>query len=119
MELWDETGGGTQVQIAKRAFTDYFGASAGSTTYITLDTPGGTIPAVRLQWFDNVTFRIGLPFVGSSPQQAGRRGVLRFTRTAPDTYRVDLRLAGDRGYDTWLARCDRQTHPNSKRWGIH
>lgn len=119
MELWDETGGGTQVQIAKRVFTEFFGASPGVTTYVTLDTPGGAIPAVRLQWFSNATFRIGLPFVGHSDSGAGRRGVLRFTRTAPDHYTVELRTMGDRQYDTWLRRCDDETGFGRKHWGVH
>lgn len=119
MELWDETGGGTQVQIAKRAFVEYFGAGPGATTYVTLDTPGGVLTSVRLQWFDNVTFRIGLPFVGHSPAQAGRRGVLRFTRTAPDQYKVELRLKGNPQYNAWLKRCDCETGAHRKDWGIH
>ncbi len=118
LELWDETGGGTQVQIPKAAYTGYFGASEDTTTFIQLDTPAGPIAGVRLQWFTNATFRIGLPFVGSSRSGANRRGVLRFERTAPDAYRVSLQLAGQRRYAAWLARCDRQ-RPGSKRWGIH
>lgn len=119
MELWDETGGGTQVQIAKRVFSEYFGASPGATTYVTLDTPTGQIPAVRLQWFGNVTFRIGLPFVGGSPARSGRRGVLRFTRIGLDHYKVELRMAGHRQYNAWLRRCDEETGAGRKHWGIH
>jgi HKD family nuclease len=119
MELWDETGGGTQVQIAKQVFTDYFGAGYAATTYVTLDTPGGQLVGVRLQWFGNVTFRIGLPFVGTSVAQSGRRGVLRFTRTSPDHYRVELRLQGHPQYNAWLRRCDFETGQGHKHWGIH
>lgn len=117
MELWDETGGGTQVQIAKRVFEEYFGASPGVTTYIRLETPRGTLPAVRLQHFGNVTFRVGLPFVG--PGGGNRRGVLRFTRTALDQYRVELRMAGKPGYKKWLSLCDDETGFGRKHWGIH
>ena len=119
MELWDETGGGTQVQIAKRVFLEFFGASDTATTYITLDTPEGRITGLRLQAFDNVTYRIGLPFVGNSPAQSGRRGVLRFTRTAPDHYRVEQRLQGDPEYSAWRSRCDTETVDRHKHWGIH
>jgi hypothetical protein len=119
MELWDETGGGTQVQIASRAFTDFFGATPTTITYIRLDTPAGPLGPIYLQSFDNVTFRIGLPFVGPCAQQAGRRGVLRFRRVGPDHYRVDLRRKGHSGYDKWLNRCDQRTTVASKRFGIH
>lgn len=119
MELWDETGGGTQVQIAKRVFSGFFGASPGATTYVTLDTPGGRLAGRRLQWFSNVTFRIGLPFVGHSPSGSGRQGVLRFTRLGPDHYEVELRMKGHRHYDAWLRRCDDETGAGRKHWGIH
>lgn len=119
MELWDETGGGTQVQIAKRVFTHYFGAGFAATTYVTLDTPAGQLAGVRLQWFDNITFRIGLPFVRTSAAQSGRRGVLRFTRTSPDHYRVELRMQGHPQYNAWRRRCDFETGSGRKHWGIH
>jgi hypothetical protein len=119
MELWDETGGGTQVQIAKRVFEEYFGASEGATTYVSLDTPAGPMPAKRLQWFSNATFRIGLPFVGGSPAGFGRRGVLRFTRIDQDHYRVDLQLAGEPRYEKWLQLCDDEIGAGRKHWGVH
>ncbi len=118
MELWDETGGGTQVQMAKRVFTDYFGGAFNAITYISLQTPAGVLGPIRLQQFGNSTYRIGLSFVGQSPQGAGRRGVLRFRRLGADSYRVDLRLRHEVGYTAWLGRCDEHANPQHKRYGF-
>lgn len=118
LELWDETGGGTQVQIPKTVYVDYFGADPSAVTWIKLDTPAGSVGPMRLQFFSNVTFRIGLPFVGTSPQGAGRRAVLRFVRTAPDEYQVRLRRRGQQGYEAWLSNCVDRTNRHSKGYGI-
>ncbi len=118
MELWDETGGGTQVQMAKKVFTEYFGADTHAVTYIELKTPAGRLGPIRLQQFGNSTFRIGLPFVGGSTRGAGRRGVLRFRRVGKDRYDVALRLKGVTGYPTWFGYCTEQRGPNSKRFGL-
>jgi hypothetical protein len=118
VELWDETGGGTQVQIPKKAFVDYFGADPSAVTWITLDTPSGSLGPIRIQYFSNSTYRISLPFVGNSPQRAGRRAVLRFIRKAPDQYEVGIRFKGGREYGTWLSRCTLQSYASSKRYGI-
>lgn len=118
VELWDETGGGTQVQIPKKVYVEYFGADPSAVTWISLGTPAGPLGPIRLQFFSNSTYRLSLPFVGNSPQGAGRRAVLRFYRNAPDEYEVGIRHLGDRGYDSWLSRCTFQTSGGSKRYGI-
>lgn len=113
MELWDETGGGTQVQMSKEAFETYFGASATTTTYVELSTPQGR-DRVRLQAFPNDTFRIPLAFVRTTSRPA----VLRFERTGLDAYEVEVLAEGQRGYATWLSRCTTRRNPTSKRYGM-
>jgi hypothetical protein len=114
MELWDETGGGTQVQVSKEAFQTFFGASATTTTYVDLATPAGK-DRVRLQAFSNDTFRIPLGFVRAT----NRPAVLRFERTGPDAYKVDVVEKGRRGYAAWLAQCGTRRNPNAKAYGIY
>lgn len=116
LELWEETGGGTQVQMPKEVFVDYFGATESTVTWIRLKTPGSTAPIpIRLQHFPNSTFRIPLSFVASTPRPA----VLRFQRTAPDEYTVGVAVKGrHRRYPTWLGKCNRHTGARSKGWGI-
>jgi HKD family nuclease len=113
VELWDETGGGTQVQFPKRAVTDYFGADLSSITWLTLRTPTG--PAkVRIQVFPNNTYRIPLAFTEAVP----RKAILRFDRTGVDQYRVRAVPHTHPSYRTWLRRCTEQTRSDSKRWGV-
>lgn len=113
MELWEETGGGTQVQISKEAFETYFGASATTTTYVELSTPLGR-DRVRLQAFSNDTFRIPLTFVRSTSRPA----VLRFQRIGLDAYKVEVRAHSRSGYSTWLSRCTTRRNPTSKAYGM-
>ncbi len=113
MEVWDETGGGTQVQFPKRVVHEYFGASEGQVTWVTLDTPDGR-EVNRVQIFSNNTFRVPLRFMASR----GRPAVVRMTRTSLDTYRVEVRSRSDRGYQTWLSRCTNRTRSDSKRYGL-
>lgn len=115
MELWEETGGGTQVQLAKDAFTKYFGATSTTVTWVTLTLPSGGKERVRLQSFPNDTFRIPLAFVRTTSKPA----VLKFERTGPDAYAVDVRSKGRAGYTAWLSKCNRQRNPTSKRYGIY
>jgi HKD family nuclease len=114
VELWSETGGGTQVQIPKVLFHDYFGATPATYTFVTLETPSGQT-TVRLQAFANSTFRIPLHFVAS----VSRPAVLRFRRLGADHYDVTVVSQGQRGYTPALRRCDQQTNSGSKRFGIH
>ena len=118
VELWDETRNGTQVQLPRRVFTDYFGADVTAVTWITLRIPGGGIERIRLQAFPNATFRISLPFVGPSSSGAGRRAVLRFDRLGQDEYSCAMVRRGEAGYAAWLEACTEQTTPKSKRFGI-
>lgn len=113
MELWEETGGGTQVQMPKRVFTSYFGASDGTVTWVTLNTPEGTA-RVRLQSFDNSTYRLPLAFVHETPRPA----VLVFDRVGTDEYNVGVWPKGVRGYAKRLNRCDQQSRHDSKRFGF-
>jgi hypothetical protein len=114
VELWDETGGGTQVQFPKTAITDYFGSDLKSITWLRLSTPDGT-EKVRIQTFPNNTFRIPLPF--TAPVR--RRAVLRFERLGQDRYRVQALDHRHRSYHAWLRRCTERTRSDSKGYGIH
>ncbi|MCW2672981.1 MAG: NgoFVII restriction endonuclease domain protein [Frankiales bacterium] len=114
MELHSETGGGTQVQMSKAAFTGFFGASPGTTTYVDLKTPMGR-DRVRLQYFGNFTYRIPLAFV----RNTSRPAVLRFERTGPDEYQVDVVENGQRGYAKWLRMCNTRHRAGSKAYGIY
>jgi len=116
MELWDETGGGSQVQLPKRVFSDFFGGAAGAVTYVTLHTPTGT-ERVRLQAFANRTWRVNLGFVARYPTPM-RRAVLKFVRGSADEYKVTIRLQKADGYDRWLLKCS-EGRPGSKRFGMY
>jgi hypothetical protein len=118
VELWDETRNGTQVQLPRRVFSEYFGAAVDAVAWITVHDARKNTHAIRLQGFPNSTFRISLPFVGVSSSGAGRRAVLRFERIAQDEYRVGMRRKGESGYPKWLAACTEQTTSASKRFGI-
>ena len=115
MELWAETGGGTQVQISKDVFGKFFGATATTVTWVTLTPPVGRKERVRLQSFPNDTYRIPLAFVRNTPRPA----VLRFVRTGPDAYSVDVRPKGSSGYADWLRRCTTRKTASSKAFGIY
>jgi HKD family nuclease len=119
VELWDETRDGTQVQLPRRVFTDFFGAAVDAVTWIAVRRPGESSDLrIRLQGFPNSTFRISLPFVGHSAPGAGRRAVLRFVRLGQDQYSCDVAHLGDRRYDEWLALCTERTTNTSKRFGV-
>jgi len=118
VELWDETRNGTQVQLPRRVFTDYFGADVTAVTWVTVRAPGGGLERIRLQAFPNATFRISLPFVGTSSPRAGRRAVLRFERLGQDEYSCTIARRGERQYESWLRACTEQTTRTSKRFGI-
>lgn len=113
VELWDETGGGTQVQFPKKAVTDFFGADLTSITWLTLTTPRG-VNKVRIQVFPNNTYRIPLPFTEGVP----RKAVLRFDRSGQDQYRVRAVPYTHSSYRAWLKKCTEQTRADSKRWGL-
>lgn len=113
VELWNETGGGTQVQFPKEAIEDFFAAAPGSITWVRLNTPGGP-ETHRIQTFPNSTFRIQLPFV----RAAKRPAVLRFERVGQDTYSVGVRSRGQRGYTAWLRACTMRKTSKSKRYGF-
>ncbi len=113
MEVWGETGGGTQVQFPKYVINNYFGASAGSYTWVTIESPLGQ-ERQRIQVFDNNTFRIPLRLIAD----VARPAVVRFVRTGPDTYEVSSRHEDQGEYETWLSKCTEQTRPDSKRYGI-
>jgi hypothetical protein len=115
MELWSETGGGTQVQIPKVAFQDFFGAGLGGLAIVHLRVPGSSRPlTIRLQDFSNSTFRIPLRFLKRTPRPA----VLRFARTGQDSYTVSVATKADPNYRPWLAKCTERTSSRSKRYGI-
>lgn len=114
LELWDETGGGTQVQLPKDVFTGYFGATETTVTWVELEGPR-VRTRVRLQAFPNSTYRIPLAFV----RGVRRKAVLRFQRLGPDRYQVDVRHDAQPDYVAWLARCTEQRTPTSKRYGVH
>lgn len=113
MEVWKETGGGTQVQFGTRVVKDFFGASAGGITWVRLDTPDGN-EAHRVQLFKNHTARIPLRFMAGRKRPA----VICMTRIAEDHYTVDVRSKGQKDYGPWLARCTEQTRRDSKRYGM-
>jgi len=114
VELWDETGGGTQVQFPKKAVTDFFGADLTAITWLALTTAQGAAKA-RIQVFPNNTYRIPLPFTENVP----RKAILRFDRTGHDQYRVRAVSQQHPWYRAWFRRCTEQTRPDSKRWGTH
>ena len=118
VELWDETRDGTQVQLPRRVFTDYFGADVTAVTWVAVRAPDGGLERIRLQAFPNATFRISLPFVGTSSPRAGRRAVLRFERLGQDEYSCTIVRRGERQYASWLRACTEQTTRTSKRFGI-
>ena len=113
VELWDETGGGTQVRFPKKVITDYFGASLHSITWLALSVPSGPV-SVRIQVFPNNTYRIPLRFTEGVP----RKAVLRFKRTGKDRYEVRAVPSTSRRYPTWLKKCTNETRRGSKRWGV-
>jgi HKD family nuclease len=113
MEVWDETGGGTQVQFPKRVITDYFGAHEGTITWVTLKTPAGP-EYHRIQMFPNSTFRIPLGFMAPFRRPA----VARFERKGDDLFVVEVRSKGKRGYPTWLSKCTKRTSKVSKAYGF-
>jgi hypothetical protein len=115
MELWDETGGGTQVQISREAFLEFFRGGRSATTYVTLHMPDGT-ERLPIQEFPNSTWRIHLGFVERYPTP-GRRAVLRFRRRPSGECDVEIRTRSDTDYRTWLARCT--TSRGGKRYGIY
>ncbi|WP_420452365.1 hypothetical protein [Ilumatobacter sp.] len=117
VEMWDETRDGTQVQLPKKVFTQYFGAAADAVTWIRLHAPGGRQYSIRLQGFPNATFRISLPFVGQAQSGDGRRAVLRFDRIEQDEYICAVAEQGDSAYEAWLAACTQQRSSSSKRFG--
>lgn len=116
VELWDETRGGTQVQLPKQAFEDFFGADGESVVWVTIRHERETY-RIRLQAFSNSTFRISLPFLPLG-RQSPRRAVLRFDRIGQDTYTCSVAYLGQREYRRWLSACDRQTTAVSKKWTV-
>lgn len=116
MELWDETGGGTQVQISKDACLKFFGGGRSATTYVTLHTPSGT-ERLPIQEFPNSTWRIRLGFVERYPTP-GRRAVLRFRRRPSGDYDVEIRTHSSAEYNAWLASCTTR-RGQGKRYGIY
>ena len=118
VEMWDETRDGTQVQLPKKVFTQYFGAAADAVTWIRLHAPGGRQYSIRLQGFPNATFRISLPFVGQAQSGDGRRAVLRFDRIEQDAYICAVTEQGGPKYAAWLAACTEQRSSISKRFGM-
>jgi hypothetical protein len=118
VELWDETRDGTQVQLPRRMFTEYFGADPTAVTWIIVRPTNGGMERIRLQGFSNSTFRISLPFVGHSAPGAGRRAVLRFERLAQDDYSCSMLRRGQADYAQWLKACTEQTSRTSKRFGV-
>ena len=109
--MWDETRDGTQVQLPKQVFTEYFGAALDTVTWIQLHAPDGEQHRIRLQGFPNATFRISLPFVGQAQRGDGRRAVLRFDRIDQDKYICAVAQRGDDRYSSWLSECDQQRKP--------
>lgn len=110
-----ETGGGTQLQIPKPVYEDYFGVTPGTYAYAHFYTPAGTIVRQLSAFATSGTYRVRLPFLADVPRPA----VARFMRTAQDEYQVDARAQGKRGYASWLRKCVEQSRSGAKRYGIH
>ena len=110
-----ETGGGTQLQIPKPVYEDYFGVTPGTYAYAHFSTPAGPVVRQLSAFATSGTYRARLPFLADVPRPA----VARFTRTALDEYKVDARSEGNPGYASWLRKCVRQSRSGAKRYGVH
>jgi HKD family nuclease len=118
MQVWGETGGGTQVQFPKLAITQFFRAAPGKMTYVRLHTPTG-LETHRIQMFKNSTFRIPLKFVAPYDASRTKPIVLQVRRlTGENEYRVNVRSRGDRGFADWSRLCTERTGRGSKPYGL-
>lgn len=112
-----ETGGhngspGYQVQLPTATLGSFFGIGQSQSRQVTFDFPGESI-TVGVTHFANATHRVRLRPI----RDIQRPAVLRFERTGPDRYAVNV-LPHAKFAKSIALHCPEQRQAKARRWGI-